>query len=1075
VSYGNVSPEGDKSEVSWGSLYLPGGFFIRGGDPMATQGYKRKLTTVLSADVAGYSRLMGEDEAATVKTLTTYRGIMADLIKQHRGRVIDSPGDNVLAEFTSVVDAVQCAVAVQKEFQARNAELPENRRMQFRIGINLGDVIDEEDRLYGDGVNIAARLEALADPGGICVSKTAFDHIETKLPLGYEYLGEQEVKNIAKPVGAYRVLMEPRITVAEEIEKEKALPTWRRKTVLLGGVAVLIVAIALAIWDFYFRTPPIEPASIENMAFPLPDKPSVAVLPFANIGGDPKEEYFGDGLTDEIITALSKVPHLFVIARNSTFRYKDKPVKVQQVAEELGVRYVLEGSVRRAEERVRITVQLIDALKGHHVWAERYDRLVKDIFVVQDEITMEILKALQVKLTAGDKASLIGKGTDNLEAYQKCLKALEEYERFSREGNILARQLCEEAIALAPDYPSAYRILGWTHFSDATYGWSKSRSESFKKAVELAQKTLELDDTQAAAHCLLGMIYLFQRQYDRAIAEGERAVSISPSGTHFNAILAQILNYTGRPEEGIEYVQKAMRLSPIYPAWFLHRLGMAYRLTGRYDEAIEALKRYRERNPEHVHSYTELAIAYGQSGRMEDANALVEELLKKKPKFCLERYEKTRFFKDHTELERELDVLRKAGLPLYPALPLPDKPSIAVLPFANVGGTLQEYLCDGITENIITSLSKTPKLFVIARNSSFTYKGKPVKVQQVGRELGVRYILEGSIQSYVEWGSVPSLMIEGTKMRITAQLVDAATGKLLWAERYDRDLKDIFALQDEITMKILTAMQVKLTEGEEARLIAKGTENLEAYLRVLQGREYSYRLNKEDNARTRKICKEAIALDPEYPVPYAILGWTHWHDVFLGWSKSPRESMKQAVASAQKCIALDASLSVAHGLLSAVNLMQRQHAEAILEAEKAVALDPSSADDHARLGNVFNFSGRPEEAILAIEKAIRLNPFPPCWYFHCLGMAYRETGRYEESIIACKKALQREPTNLYAHLVLAATYSLLNRQKEASASATEALRISPKFSLDYLAKSRPHIDPANTARFIEALRKAGLK
>ena len=275
-------------------------------------------------------------------------------------------------------------------------------------------------------------------------------------------------------------------------------------------------------------------------------------------------------------------------------------------------------------------------------------------------------------------------------------------------------------------------------------------------------------------------------------------------------------------------------------------------------------------------------------------------------------------------------------------------------------------------------------------------------------------------------------------------------------------------------MKIINALQVELTEGESARVYVKGTENLEAYLRGLQGYEHFRRLNKEDNARARKMCEQAIALDPEYPVPYATLGWTYWNDVFLGWTKSPRESMKRAVASAQKCIALDDSFPAAHGLLSAVYLMQRQHDKAILEADRAVALDPNSANDHARLGNVFNFAGRPEEAILALEKAIRLNPFPPSWYLHMLGMAYRETGRYEESITVCKKALKRQPNNIYAHLVLAATYSLLNRQEEAHAAAAEVLRISPKFSLGYLAKSRPHIDPANTQRFIESLRKAGL-
>jgi adenylate cyclase len=306
---------------------------------MTGEGFKRKLTTMFSADVAGYSRLMAEDETATVNTLKACHEIMTELIRQHRGRVVDSPGDNVLAEFTSVVDGVQCAVAVQKELQARNAELPEDRRMEFRIGINLGDVIEEEDRIYGDGVNITARLEALADPGGICVSKTAFDQIETKLPLGYEYLGEQPVKNIPKPVGAYRVLMEPRVTVAEEIEKEKAVPVWRRQRILIGGVALVLVVIGALIWNFYLRPPAVEVASVEKMAYPLPDKPSIAVLPFVNMSGDPDQEYFADGLTEDIITVLSKTPDLFVIARLSTFTYKDKPVEVQQIGRELGVRY----------------------------------------------------------------------------------------------------------------------------------------------------------------------------------------------------------------------------------------------------------------------------------------------------------------------------------------------------------------------------------------------------------------------------------------------------------------------------------------------------------------------------------------------------------------------------------------------------------------------------------------------------------------------------------------------------------------------------------------------------------------
>jgi TolB-like protein len=362
---------------------------------------------------------MGEDEAATVRTIETYREVMSTLIKQHRGRVVDSPGDNVLAEFASVVDAVQCGVAVQNELQARNAELPENRRMQFRIGINLGDVIEEGDRIYGDGVNIAARLEALANPGGICISKTAFDHIETKLPLGYEYLGDQTVKNIAKPVGAYRVLMEPRVTVAEEIKKEKAVPVWRRKAILAGGVALALVVIAAFIWNYYFRPPPMEVASVEKMAFPLPDKPSIAVLPFKNLSGDPTQDYIADGISENIISALSKISEMFVIASNSTFTYKGNPVKVQQVSEELGVRYVLEGSAQKIGNRVRITAQLIDATTGHHLWSEKYDRDMKDFFALQDEITHKIIVELQVKLTEGEQARVSHKSTTNLEASKR--------------------------------------------------------------------------------------------------------------------------------------------------------------------------------------------------------------------------------------------------------------------------------------------------------------------------------------------------------------------------------------------------------------------------------------------------------------------------------------------------------------------------------------------------------------------------------------------------------------------------------------------------------------------------------
>ena len=628
---------------------------------MAEKGFKRKLTAILSADVEGYSRLMGDDEQATVRTLTSYREVLSTLIQQHNGKVLDSPGDNLLAEFVSVVDAVQCAVAVQKEISARNDQLPENRRMQFRIGINLGDVIQEKERIYGDGVNIAARLEGLANPGGICISKTAFDQIESKLPYGYEFLGDQTVKNIAKPVSAYRVLMEPRVTVAGEPEKEKRSPV-RRMPILVGAVVVLVSVIAAGIWQFYARLPSVEPASVEKMAYPLPDKPSIAVLPFTNLSGDPNQEYLSDGLTEEIITALSKTPKLFVIARNSVFAYKGKSVKVAQISEELGVRYVLEGSVRKAGDRVRITAQLIDATTGHHLWAERYDRGLKDIFDLQDEITLKMIIALQVKLTDGQQARLLAKGTNNLDAYLKLLQGREQFYRMNKEDNALGRQLIEEAIALDPDYANAYAYLASTHMIDAWLGSSKSPRGSLTQAIELAQKAIALDESDANAHGLLGYLYMMIRQHEKAIAVGERAVALDPNSANAHAWLGNNLYWAGRPEDAIPLILKAIRFNPIPPTWCLFTLGMAYRETGRYEEAISACKRALHREPNNLIAQIVLVATYSVCGREQEARAEAAEVLRIDPKFSLVHLAKIRPHKNKANTDRFIDSLRKAGL-----------------------------------------------------------------------------------------------------------------------------------------------------------------------------------------------------------------------------------------------------------------------------------------------------------------------------------------------------------------------------------------------------------------------------
>jgi adenylate cyclase len=632
------------------------------------QEFKRKLTTILSADVVGYGRLMGEDEAATVKTLEHYKAIMSDLIRQHRGRVVDSPGDNLLAEFTSVVDAVQCAVATQKEFQAQNTDLPENRRMRFRIGVNLGDVIEEDGRIYGDGVNIAARLESLADPGGICISKPAFDQIETKLPFGYAYLGEQPVKNIVKPVGAYKVLMEPRVEVAGVRTPNVTL--WSNKTVLASAILVLVAIVGAGIWNFYWRAPKIAPVPMEKTALPLPDLPSIVVLPFVNMSENKKQEFISDALTENIITALSKVPRLFVIASNSTFTYKGKQVKAKQVSEELGVQYVLEGSIQRSEDRIRVTAKLIDALTGRQLWAERYDHDLADLFALQDEITLKILTAIRVKLTEGERHWFVSRAGDkpDLDCYLKTMEATGHVQRANIEDNNVARRIAEEAIAMCPEAQKPYSLMASIYMMDYMLGTSKSSQDSVQIAIELGEKSIVVDDTRAEAHALLGLLYCLKKEWDKAIAEGERGMALNPSSADVMSRYATTLYLVGRPEEAIPLIEKAIRLNPFGPSRYFLCYGDALRYAGRFEEAVFAYKKAIQREPNSNLVHQRLAATYSMMGFEKEARAEASEVLRLNPKFTLDSLAKVSGYKDQSETKKIISALRKAGLPDNPQL-----------------------------------------------------------------------------------------------------------------------------------------------------------------------------------------------------------------------------------------------------------------------------------------------------------------------------------------------------------------------------------------------------------------------
>jgi len=612
---------------------------------------ERKLAAILSADVEGYSRLMGDDELATVRTLTESREVIGSAVARHGGRVVDSPGDNVLADFASVVDAVRCAVDIQRALGSRNAELPPSRQMRFRIGINLGDVIVQGERLYGDGVNIAARLEGLAEGGAICLSGTAYDQVEGKLPFAFEFSGEHTVKNIARPVRVYRLRLEPGAS-SKTSPRPAVIRRWSRRVAAAVAIVVLLGAGGWASWRW------LGPS--ESDGLPLPDKPSVAVLPFANVSQDATQEYFSDGVTEDLITGLSKMSGLFVIARNSVFTYKGKPVNVRQVGRDLGVRYVLEGGVQRAGNRVRITAQLVDARSGYHIWAERYDREVRDIFTLQDEVTKQIVRALAVKVTEAEKARIGRVPTGVLEAYDLVLRGTEERKRATREGNVEARRLFTQALELDPQYAAAYAGVGWTLLQSWQFLWSADR-ESVQKARELAERAIALDNTLADAYRLLGQTYLWQKDHERAIDQAELSVALAPNDADGYETLAEILSWPGRADESIRLIRYAMRLNPRYPFFYLWTLGHAYFLTAQPQQALETFGKLVQQNPNFVPGQAYRAILLIELGRAQEARDAWNAASRISPGASMSDLRERLPYRRPADLDRILSAVHRAG------------------------------------------------------------------------------------------------------------------------------------------------------------------------------------------------------------------------------------------------------------------------------------------------------------------------------------------------------------------------------------------------------------------------------
>jgi adenylate cyclase len=584
---------------------------------MADERAQRRLAAILATDVVGYSRLMAEDEVGTLVALKELRATLIDpTIAEHRGRIVKLMGDGALVEFSSVVDAVECAVSIQRGIAERNADIPDSRSIAVRIGVNLGDVIIDGDDIYGDGVNVAARLEGLADPGGICISGTVFDHVKGKLDAGFEDLGSQQIKNIAEPVRTYRVTS----------------------------------------------------ASIANTPtsrLPTPAKPSIAVLPFDNMSDDPAQEYFSDGISEDLTTALSRLDWLFVVARNSAFTYKGEAVDVKRVGRELGVRYVLEGSVRRAGDRVRINAQLVDAEADRHVWAQRYDRQMDDVFELQDDIVASIAATVGPEITLAEIERARGKRPDTLDAWDHYLQALAAYHRMTKEDIDTAISHLEKAIEIEPEFANAYALLGICHAHIGVRGWVRPARKAYEEARRFVEDAVRLAPSSPEANHALAFVLTTIGQADQAITVARRAIELNPNFAEAYAILGHALVLCGDLEGGLAACHQAERSSPrdSRGSWLYDTMGHAYFFLGEYEKAIEVSKKSHHQDPSIIGNLVTLACAYAQLGREEEGRHYVDELVAYIPRYSLRALRKNPMFVDPELIDKLVASMRLAGLP----------------------------------------------------------------------------------------------------------------------------------------------------------------------------------------------------------------------------------------------------------------------------------------------------------------------------------------------------------------------------------------------------------------------------
>ncbi|MCA0873905.1 tetratricopeptide repeat protein [Seohaeicola saemankumensis] len=990
---------------------------------------ERRIAAVLAADMVGYSRLVERDEVGTLKRQKRhFRELIEPSITNKNGRIVKLTGDGLIAEFSSVVEAVQCAVSVQAEMAAREKEFPDDEKIIYRIAIHLGDLVFDDGDVYGDGVNVAARLEGLAEPGGVVVSGTAYDVLKANVDVAYKSLGEQQLKNIATPVRVYQVV--------EGVAVAPVSRSMRRAPRIAVAVVVLAMLGGLLWW---LQKPDFEPLNPEELAFALPDKPSLAVLPFENLSDRADDQYMADGFVDTLITELMSLQDLVVIAKNSSFSFRGQQVLNSTIAEQLGVRYLLEGSFQHQGDTLRINARLMDAVEGKQVWSKRYDREANEFIALQDDLIKDLVLEIGGRAGGGvfkAERERVGQiPNDELRAYELWEKATRAFLKLSPDGNEETRILSEELITRFPDHPRGYISLAWHHLGKAWAGVPHEMLEVAEQCTELAEHAISLAPNDYMAYMIRAYCSSRAGEAEAAKTWAQRAYDLNQNDIFVQRDYARyVLVHEGKYEQAAEIYERNLRLNPAQQNTLNAVLGELYLIMERYDEAIEQLQKEAVQS---APTKARTAAALYLSGRTKAAEKVIEALRASAPEFTVETFVRSLSWIPADAIERIARALKASGLPeITPADPeefafaLPEKPSIIVLPFDNLSGDASlDYLGDGLSEAIIAALGHHPKLFVIARNSSFTYKGKATKVQTIAEEMGVRYVLEGSFQ------------VEDDELRVTAQLIDAIEGNNLWSDVYGHNLstEGLFEIYDGILEKVVVALDQKLI-SITAQDGFRDAGDLQTYDLIGKAIAEFQKFTPESNHEAEIRALAALERNPDSVGARTILAWVSWFNVLLGID--PVEQMELARQYSEEVLKREPQSSGAYSVLAWLDLFAQDYDAAIAHADKSLELNPAGGGTAFLAGWVYSASGNPKRGAELLQLGMRTEPFYPIWVPSTLARSYMMLGQFEEAEELLQAVYKEDQNPAYAN-ALAVTLVRLGKLDEAKEIVRKVLKAYP--------------------------------